>query len=106
MLESKFKKDFLRELEDIFPGCIILHNDATLKPGIPDTVIFWNENWAMLEFKKSVLASVRPNQEYYVGLLDAMSFAAFVYPENRNEVLDALQASFRAGRQARISQSK
>ncbi len=106
MLESKFKKDFLRELEDIFPGCVILHNDAIVMPGVPDTLVLWNENWAMLEFKKDEKAPKRPNQEYYVGLLDAMSFAAFVYPENRNEVLDALQASFRAGRQARISQSK
>ena len=103
--ESKFKHDFHQELEDIFPGCVIVHNDPTLFPGIPDTTIFWGGQWAMLEFKKSAKASKQPNQEYWVNVLNEMSFAAFVCPENRNEVLDALQRSFWPTREARISQS-
>lgn len=106
MLESKFKKDFLKEVDDIFPSCVILKNDPTFMPGVPDTIILWNDRWAMLEFKNAKGAAKQPNQSYYVELLNAMSFAAFVYPENRNEVLDALQESFGAGREACISVSE
>jgi hypothetical protein len=48
----------------------------------------------MLEVKASADAPEQPNQEYYVNSLDAMSFAAFIYPENEEEVLDDLQSAF------------
>lgn len=103
-LESKFQADLRRELEQLYPGCLILKNDANYLQGIPDLLILWNGRWAALECKKSASAARQPNQEYYVDMMDEMSFAAFVYPENRDEVLDALQRSFRPRRQARISQ--
>lgn len=52
----------------------------------------------MLEVKVSAKAPQQPNQEYYVKVFDDMSFAAFIFPENEEEVLDALQRSFRADR--------
>ena len=34
------------------------------------------------------------NQEYYVNKLNSMSFSRFVYPENSDEVLDAITKYF------------
>jgi hypothetical protein len=50
----------------------------------------------MLEVKRSVHETPEPNQEYYVAMFNAMSFAAFIYPENEDEVLNALQSAFGA----------
>jgi hypothetical protein len=52
----------------------------------------------MLEVKVKKDADVQPNQEYYVDLLDSMSFASFIYPENEEEVLSELETAFRSGR--------
>jgi hypothetical protein len=63
--------------------------------GIPDILILYKNKWAALEGKKSLTASVRPNQEYYVDLMDRMSFASFICPENKDEVLHALYLYFK-----------
>lgn len=94
MLENRFKTRLTNELKDLFPGCIILHMDPNEIQGIPDLLILYENKWAALEGKKSVTASVRPNQAYYVDLMDHMSFASFIYPENKDEVLDELYAYF------------
>lgn len=49
----------------------------------------------MLEVKKSANAAHQPNQDYYVEKMNLMSFARFIYPENKKEVLHELQQSFR-----------
>ncbi len=36
-------------------------------------------------------APEQPNQRYHVEQLSKMSFAAFIYPEIENDVLDELQ---------------
>lgn len=79
----------------MFPGCIILKNDPNYIQGMPDLTIFWYSRWATLEVKKSIKASHQPNQEYYVNLMNDMSFSRFVYPENKEEVLHELQRAFR-----------
>lgn len=94
MLENRFKTKLIDELEDLFPGCIVLHMDPTEIQGIPDLLILYKNRWAALEGKKTASASIRPNQGYYVDLMDRMSFAAFIYPENKDEVLDALYLHF------------
>lgn len=104
-LESKFQSDLIRELKDLFPGCIVLKNDPNYLQGIPDLTIFWNHHWATLEVKKSSRASQQPNQEYYVHLMNEMSFSSFIYPENKEVVLHDLQQSFRPSRRALISKS-
>ena len=96
MKESAFQAKLIKELKEMFPGCIVLKNDATYKPGIPDLLILFNDRWAALECKKSSRASRRPNQEYYVEKMDAMSYASFVCPENKKEVLNAIQQAFRS----------
>ena len=62
--------------------------------GIPDLLVLYKDKWATLECKKSAKASKRPNQEHYVKKMNDMSFSAFIFPENKEEVLDELQQSF------------
>lgn len=94
MLENKFKTNLIRDIEAMLPGCIITHLDPNEIQGIPDLLILFRDKWAVLEGKKSATASARPNQPYYVDLMNSMSFAAFIYPENKDEVLDALYSHF------------
>lgn len=94
MLESKFQSDLIKELKIIFPGCVVLKNDPSYLQGIPDLVIFYENKWAWLECKKSKDSSVRPNQSFYIDKGKEMSFASFIYPENREEVLNDLQQAF------------
>lgn len=96
MLENKFKTKLISELKTIFPNCIVLHTDPTDIQGIPDLIILYKNKWAALEGKKYAKAKCQPNQPYYVDLMNRMSFAAFIYPENKEEVLHELQRSFKA----------
>ena len=93
-LESTFKKELTKEIETMFPGCIITHLDPTEIQGIPDLLVLHNNKWATLEGKKSKDASHRPNQDYYVEKMNNMSFSRFIYPENKEEVLDELRKTF------------
>ena len=102
VLENKFKTKLVEELEELFPGCIVLHLNPNEIQGIPDLIILYEDKWAALEGKKNANASHRPNQDYYVDLMNRMSFAAFIYPENKEEVLYELQQAFRPRRTARI----
>ena len=62
--------------------------------GIPDLLVLYKNKWASLENKKSEKATRRPNQEYYVDRMNEMSFSRFIYPENKDEVLNDLKAYF------------
>lgn len=99
-LESKFQKELKAELYEMFPGCYIFKQDEHQLQGIPDLLILWRNKWAMLEVKRSraEFLDPEPNQPYYVEEFDRMSFAAFIYPENREEVLRELQQAFRSRR--------
>lgn len=94
MLESKFQSKLIRRIKDEFPGCIVLKNDPTYLQGIPDLTIFYKDTWATLEVKKSANASHQPNQDYYVDKMNQMSYAAFIFPENEDEVMAELQNHF------------
>lgn len=96
MRESDFQAGLIRELKARFPGAVVLKTDPTYIQGFPDLLVLKDSYWAALECKRSRAASKRPNQEYYVDMLDRMSFASFIFPENEEEVLDALQHSFRS----------
>ena len=94
MLEKHFQAEVIRDLKRLFPGCVILKNDSGYLQGIPDILILYEDRWAMLECKKSEREHRQPNQEYYVDLLNRMSFSRFVYPENKEQVFYELQRAF------------
>lgn len=97
--ESDFQKDLIAEIEAMFPGCIIEKHDP-YRNGFPDLIILYKDKWAMLECKRETNARKRPLQDHYVELLNGMSFCSFVYPENKQEVLDGLQSTFGVKRTA------
>lgn len=103
-LERDFQAKLIKELKEMFPGCIVTKIDA--RQGLPDLLILYNDKWAMLECKRKEVASRQPNQEYYVDLLNRMSFSRFIFPENKSEVLDELQQTFQPKRPARLSRRK
>jgi hypothetical protein len=96
--ESKFQAGLIKELETMFPGCIVLKNDSGYIQGIPDLTVLYKNKWAVLECKKSAKAHHQPNQDYYISKMDEMSFGRFIYPENKREVLNDLQQAFGARR--------
>ena len=93
-LESKFQKELIDEIRKLYPGCIILKNDSRYIQGFPDWTILYNDKWVVLEAKRNKNAKKQPNQEYYVKRLNDMSFSSFVYPENKEEVLNGIQQTF------------
>ena len=95
MLENEFQSNLIKELKLIFPGCIVMKNDSSYIQGIPDLLVLYKNKWASLECKKNASASKRPNQEYYVGLMDEMSFSRFICPENKDEILNELANKFK-----------
>lgn len=104
MRESKFERHVVARLHEDFPGCVVVKNDPQLCQGIPDRTVFYGLRWAMLEIKAHAAAPERPNQRYYVDLFNEMSFAAFIYPENEEDVFRGLQQTFnRVARGPRIS---
>lgn len=106
MLENKFQSDLIKEIKKMFPGCMVLKNDPNYIQGIPDLLILYKKKWASLECKKSANEKPRPNQPYYVNKMNGMSFSSFIYPENKEEVLDGLQSAFKSGGKARVSKCK
>ena len=98
MTEAQYQSKLIRKLKSLFPGCEISKMDSSYQQGFPDLLILWNDRWASLEVKTSATAEVQPNQEYFVNKLGRMSFAAYIYPENEKEVLNALQQAFESSR--------
>ena len=104
--ESDFQAQLIKDLNAMFQGCIVLKNDPNYIQGFPDLLILYKNKWAVLETKRYSDAVRQPNQEYYVERLDKMSFAEFIYPENKEQVLYELQQAFRSSRRTFISRAK
>lgn len=92
--ETVYQNELIGKLEVMFPGCFILKNDPTEIQGLPDLLILFGNSWAMLEVKLSATSRTRPNQPYYIDFFNDMSFAAFIFPENEEQVLYDLQSTF------------
>ena len=95
-LERDFQSNLIKEIKETLPGCIVMKNDSSYIQGIPDLLILYKDKWASLEVKKNSRAKKQPNQEYYVGQMDEMSFSRFIYPENKEEILNELFQTFRS----------
>lgn len=104
--ESKFQENLIKELKRLFEGCIVTKLDSGHIQGIPDLLILWKDKWATLECKKSSTAKRRPNQDHYVKVMNEMSFSRFIFPENKEEVLNDLQQAFKSDWTARLPRSK
>lgn len=100
-LESGFQDKLIAELKEMFKGCMVFKMDQF--QGLPDLLILFGKQWASLECKQHAKAKKRPNQEYYVDLMNDMSFSRFICPENKEEVLSELQQAFRQRRKTRNS---
>lgn len=92
--ERKFQSKLIKELKKMFPDCIVLKTDPTYIQGLPDLIILFKDKWAALECKRSPKATHRPNQGYWVNKMNKMSFARFINPSNRKEVLHELSQAF------------
>lgn len=90
MLENKFQANLIKKLKRLYPDCFIMKNDSSYMQGVPDLLVLNKDKWATLECKKSANARHQPNQDYYVGKMNEMSFSRFIFPENEQEVLDEL----------------
>jgi hypothetical protein len=96
--ESDFQSDLIKEIKERLPGAIVTKLDAKHIQGIPDLLILYKDKWATLEDKRSEKATHRPNQDYYVEKMNEMSFSSFIFPENKEEVLNELQRALESGR--------
>ena len=104
--ESDFQSKLIEELKTIFKGCLVMKLDSGYIQGIPDLLILYKDKWATLECKKSKNAKRRPNQSYYVNLMNEMSFSRFIFPENKEEVINEIREAFGVAREARDICSK
>jgi len=96
MLENKFQASLIKEIKNMFPGCMVMKNDSSYIQGVPDLIVLYKDKWAMLECKKNANARRQPNQDHYVEKLNGMSFSRFIYPENKEEVLNDLHKAFKS----------
>lgn len=103
--ENAYQAQLIKRIYTRFPGCLVLKNDSALKQGIPDLTVLWRNTWAALEVKAEADAVHQPNQDFFVHKLNEMSFAAFIYPENEEAVLNELEQEFQACWSARLSES-
>lgn len=92
--ENDFQSKLKKELKERFPGCIVTKLDSGDIQGIPDLLILYKDKWATLENKRHAKAKHQPNQDYYVETMNEMSFSRFIYPENKEEVLNELTKAF------------
>lgn len=98
MKESDYQSKLIKNIKKRFPGCYVMKNDSGYKAGVPDLVVLYEDCWATLECKRDSKATHRPNQDYHVERMNNMSFSSFIYPENEEETLDAMERSFEARR--------
>jgi hypothetical protein len=92
---SGYKVKLKAKLRERFPGIEIRDQDPNyFHQGIPDLELLYNGRWAMLEVKAAHNSKRQPNQKEWIEYYNNLGFAAFIHPENEEEVLDALSRSF------------
>lgn len=86
-LESSFQSEVIHELKRMWPDSVVRKNPPGYDNGFPDIVAYVGDTWGMFECKRSEHERHRPNQDWWVERLNEMSFARFIFPENKDEVL-------------------
>ena len=104
--ESSFQHSLIKEIKNRLPGCYVLKNDAGYLQGVPDLLVLYKKRWATLECKRSEHEKHRPNQDYHVDAMNKMSFSSFIFPENKEEVLNEMVSTLRPHRKARLPGSE
>ena len=104
--ESSFQEELRKEIEERFSGSIVTKLDSGDIQGIPDLLVLYKNNWAALECKKDEKSHRQPNQDWYVKRMNEMSFASFICPENKENVLNEMERSFESSRTTRVPKSK
>lgn len=104
--ESKFQKEIIDEIQELLPDAIIMKNDPNYIQGIPDLTILNGDKWATLEIKRAENEPHQPNQDFYVDTMRKMSYSAFIFPENRKEIIDELAQALKPKRRSRVLKSK
>ncbi len=94
--EADFQAKLIKEIKEKLGHCYILKNDSSYIQGFPDLLILFRDRWAVLECKRSANARIQPNHQYYIDDLGSMSYASFICPENKEDVLNELQQALRA----------
>lgn len=105
-LESKFQRELINEIKDRYPKAWVEKADANYRQGTPDLRVFIGKFWGALEVKRSSDSPHQPNQDIYVDRLNRMSFARFVYPENKEEVLNEMELALQSSKRPRHPGSK
>ena len=105
-LESKFQSKLIRQLKEKYPGSVVFKTDPRQIQGFRDLIILHGKHWGALEYKRSEDAKHQPNQDYWVNRLNKMSFASFIFPKNKEEVLRGLQSTLEPRRSSRVSRRK
>ncbi len=100
--ETNFEKKVIEKLMRWYPDAIVLKIHPGLNPGFPDRLALIGSSWLAFEVKRSIDSAKRPNQDYYIDLLNQMSAASFVYPENQERFFDEVQRTFQFIRPSRF----
>lgn len=94
--ESSFKSSLYKEIRERFPGSEVVINDAGYVQGFPDATVYLpNGRYFLLEGKRECNSSRQPNQEYYVERSPLSNNACFVYPENKEKIMEELERRYK-----------
>ena len=85
-VEREYQPHVIKRLQEEFPGGIVMKNDAGYRQGYPDLIFTYGKT-IHLETKRDDKASFRPNQYYYINLINEQGgFARSIRPENEEEI--------------------
>lgn len=96
MLEKDFQHSIIQTIKRTLKDCFVFKMDSSHIQGIPDLLILYKNKWGALEVKKSNTANVQPNQKYYINKLNEWSYASFISPDNKEEVLNELYKALKS----------
>lgn len=90
--ETEFERAVCKEIRGWDNNIRVYKMDPNVAAqGIPDRLVLCNGKFALLEFKRTKNSPRRPNQDWYVDFFNKKGFSAFIYPENKEEILTNLK---------------